>query len=127
MVLLAYAKAAAVGVAEAEAFVAETFEILEEHMWEPEHGLYAEEADAQWVKTPYRSESGNLHMCEALIAAFEGTKEQRYLDRAVLVANNITNRQAGLTKGLVWEHFREDWSADMDFDNDAKALTIFRP
>ena len=49
---------------------------------------------------PYRSESGNLHTCEALIAAYEATKEARYLDRAVLIADNICNRQAGLCQGV---------------------------
>jgi len=126
-VLLAYGKAAGVGVEGAKEYAAETFELLESHMWEEKHGLYAEEADAQWVVDPYRSESGNLHCCEALIAAYEGTKERRYLDRAVLLADNICNRQAGLAKGLVWEHYKEDWSADMEFNNDSEALKIFRP
>lgn len=126
-VLLAYSKAVEVGIEEAKAYVDETYELMESHMFEPKHGLYAEEADANWVVDPYRSESGNLHSCEALIAAYEATKEVRYLDRAVLLADNICNRQAGLAKGLVWEHYREDWSADMEFSNNAEALKIFRP
>lgn len=125
--LLAYSKAVAVGVSEAKEYMKETFELLESHMFEPKHGLYAEEADAEWVVDPYRSESGNLHLTEALIAAYEATKEAIYLDRAVLLADNICNRQAGLAKGLVWEHYHEDWSADMNFANANGALTIFRP
>jgi len=125
--LLAYAKAVGVGVTDAKPYLEETWELLETHMWDAKHGLYAEEADSNWVVDPYRSESGNLHTVEALIAAYEATKENRYLDRAVLVADNICNRQAGLTKGLVWEHFKQDWSADLDFSNDSEALTIFRP
>ena len=125
--LLAYSKAFAVGVVEAKSYVAETYDLLEAHMWEPKHGLYAEEADAEWVVDPYRSESGNLHTCEALIAAYEATEEARYLDRALLLADNICNRQAGLAKGLVWEHYRDDWSVNMEFSNGAEALTIFRP
>ena len=69
--LLAYGKAVGVGVDEARPFLEETWALLEEHMWLPQHGLYAEEADANWVVDPYRSESGNLHTCEALIAAYE--------------------------------------------------------
>jgi mannose/cellobiose epimerase-like protein (N-acyl-D-glucosamine 2-epimerase family) len=125
--LLAYSKACEVGVEEARPYLEETFELLEAHMWEQKHGLYAEEADAHWNVDPYRSESGNLHSCEALIAAYEATKEPRYLDRAVLLADNICNRQAGLAKGLVWEHYREDWSADLEFNNTSEALKIFRP
>ena len=44
----------------------ETWRTLEERMWLPEHGLYAEEADEEWRVDPYRSESGNLHMTEVL-------------------------------------------------------------
>jgi len=125
--LLAYAKAAGAGVAEAKGYLEETWDLLENHMWDANHGLYAEEADENWVVDPYRSESGNLHTCEALIAAYEATKEARYLDRAVLIADNICNRQAGLCQGLVWEHYKEDWSANFEFSNDSEALTIFRP
>ena len=126
-VLLAYSKAYGVGVEECKPFIAETFDLMEEHLFEPQYGLYAEEADASWKCTDYRSESGNLHSTEALIAAFEATKEDRYLDRAMLIANNICNRQAGLCQGLVWEHYNVDWSIDMSFNNDSEALTIFRP
>lgn len=125
--LLAYSKAVSVGVSEASEYVQETFEMMEKHMWDPKYGLYAEEADENWVVDPYRSESGNLHTTEALIAAYEATKEARYLDRAVMVADHICNRQAGLAKGLVWEHYNQDWSADMEFSNSTDALTIFRP
>merc|ERR1712196_477970 len=105
----------------------ETWELLETHMWDSKYGLYAEEADANWVVDPYRSESGNLHTCEALIAAYEGTSDKRFLDRAVLVADNMCNRQAGLCKGLVWEHYYQDRSPQWEFSNDSEALTIFRP
>jgi mannose/cellobiose epimerase-like protein (N-acyl-D-glucosamine 2-epimerase family) len=125
--LLGYSQAVAVGVEEAKFFLEETFDLLEAHMWDPSHGLYAEEADSAWVVNSYRSESGNLHCCEALIAAYQATKEARYLDRALLLADNVCNRLAGQTKGLVWEHYREDWSADLNFSNDSEALTIFRP
>eukprot|EP00937_MAST-01D_sp_MAST-1D-sp2_P004738 g4738.t1 len=130
--LLAYAAAVRVGVEEARPFLEETWLLLEEHMWDAAHGLYAEEADAQWKVDPYRSESGNLHTVEALIAAHEATvgadgAPTKYLERALLVADNVCNRQAGLTQGLVWEHFKQDWSADVDFSNDSEALTIFRP
>merc|ERR1712232_1516848 len=125
--LLGYSKAVGIGVTEAKPFLEETFDLLEKHMWDAKHGLYAEEADEKWKVSPYRSESGNLHTTEALIAAYEATKERKYLDCTILVADNICNRQAGLCKGLVWEHFKEDWSPDFDFSNESDALTIFRP
>ena len=53
-----------IGVEEAREYVEETWQTLERRLWLPEHGLYAEEADENWVVDPYRSESGNLHMTE---------------------------------------------------------------
>mmetsp|Transcript_24735 Transcript_24735/g.76281 ORF Transcript_24735/g.76281 Transcript_24735/m.76281 type:complete len:433 (+) Transcript_24735:221-1519(+) len=125
--LLAYAAATRAGCAAARPFLDETWETLEKHLFVPADGLYAEEADERWTKDPYRSESGNLHMTEALIACYEATSDEKYLDRAVLVADRVCNRAAGQTQGLVWEHFKEDWSANLEFDNDDEALKIFRP
>ena len=52
---------------------------------------------------------------KALIAAYEATKDAKFLDRAVTVADNCCNRQAGMCKGLVWEHYNEDWDDDSFF------------
>jgi len=125
--LLAYSKAVECGVESAREHVRDIYDLMEEHLWSEKFGLYAEEADENWSVTDYRSQSGNLHTCEALIAAYEATKEKLYLNRALLIAENICIRQAGLTKGLVWEHFNEDWSAQIDFKLDDPSLIIFRP
>lgn len=125
-VLLAHAHASMAGLADAHAGIAETFELLEQHFWEPQHGLYADEACADWRLSPYRGQNANMHLCEALLAAFDATGEQRYLDRAALLADHITERQATLAGGLVWEHYHADWSVDWDYNRDDKT-NIFRP
>ena len=125
--LLAYSAAVRIGVKDALPFLEETFNLMEEKLFISKFGLYAEEADAEWNLEPYRSESGNLHTVEALIASYEATKEWKYLQRALTVADGICNKAAGQTKGLVWEHFDEKWNADVDFANDNEALKIFRP
>jgi mannose/cellobiose epimerase-like protein (N-acyl-D-glucosamine 2-epimerase family) len=126
-VLLAYAHAAMAGVSEARAWVGETFDLMEQHFWEPEHGLYADEASADWsVLHPYRGQNANMHSCEALLAAFEATGELRYLHRAETLAHNITVRQAGLAGGLMWEHYHADWSVDWEYNKHDKT-NIFRP
>mgnify|MGYP006169782331 CR=1 FL=1 len=90
------------------------------------HGLYADEATADWQVLPYRGQNANMHLCEALLAAYDATGETRYLDRAALLAEHITVRQAALADGLVWEHYRADWSVDWDYNKDDKS-NIFRP
>jgi mannose/cellobiose epimerase-like protein (N-acyl-D-glucosamine 2-epimerase family) len=125
-VLLAHAHALKAGVAEAAAGLAATWDLMEARFWEPAHGLYADEATPGWQVQPYRGQNANMHACEANLAAFDATGERRYLDRALLLAQNITGRQAALADGLVWEHYRADWQVDWDYNRDDKT-NIFRP
>lgn len=126
-VLLAYSHALAAGVEEAHAWIDETWELLEERFWEPEHGLYADQASPDWSEMlPYRGQNANMHTCEALLAAFESTGERRYLLRAERIARNITVRQAARADGRIWEHYRADWQVDWEYNRDDKT-NIFRP
>ncbi|MCW7540825.1 AGE family epimerase/isomerase [Aquabacterium sp. A7-Y] len=125
-VLLAYAHAVQAGMAEAKAWLDETWELLEQRFWEPAQQLYADEATPGWQLRPYRGQNANMHATEALLAAYEATGEVRYLDRAASVAESIVQRQAGKTGGLVWEHYREDWSPDWDYNRHDRS-NIFRP
>ena len=124
--LLAHAQAFMAGLPEAHAGIAETFELLEQRFWEPDHGLYADEIGPDGVLSGYRGQNANMHMCEALLAAFDATGEIRYLVRAERLADHICIRQAALADGLVWEHYRADWSVDWDYNKDDKS-NIFRP
>ncbi|MEY2874559.1 MAG: hypothetical protein RLZZ373_1930, partial [Pseudomonadota bacterium] len=103
-----------------------TFALMEQRFWEPAHGLYADEATPDWQVGPYRGQNANMHSCEAMIAAFDATQDRRYLDRALTLATSVTQRLAGLSGGLVWEHYRPDWSVDPDYNRDDKT-NIFRP
>ena len=126
-VLLAYAHAAMAGVEPARAWIGETFDLMEHKFWSPASGLYADEAGADWsVVSPYRGQNANMHACEAMLAAFDATGQPRYLERAAELARNITVRQAALANGLIWEHYRADWSVDWDY-NRHDQTNIFRP
>ncbi|WP_310461056.1 AGE family epimerase/isomerase [Sphaerotilus sp.] len=125
-VLLAHAHALMAGIDEARAGLDATFELMEQRFWEPAHGLYADEATPDWQVGPYRGQNANMHSCEAMIAAFDATQDPRYLDRALTLATSVTQRLAGRSGGLVWEHYRPDWSVDPDYNRDDKT-NIFRP
>lgn len=126
-VLLAYASAVKAGITEAEAYVHETFALMEQHFWLPEHGLYADEASADWkIVSPYRGQNANMHSCEALIAAFEATGHEPYLDRAMLLAHNICVRQTQTTQGQIWEHYDPTWRPDWNY-NQHDPQNLFRP
>jgi mannose/cellobiose epimerase-like protein (N-acyl-D-glucosamine 2-epimerase family) len=125
-VVLAYAKALEAGMEEARGWLEETWDLMERRFWEPAHGLYADEADADWQLSPYRGQNANMHACEAWLAAYEAARDTRYLQRAQLLAANMAGRQAALAGGLVWEHYHRDWSVDWDYNRGDRS-NIFRP
>ncbi|MEQ5836108.1 AGE family epimerase/isomerase [Marinobacter sp. NFXS9] len=126
-VLLAYATAYECGISEARDGIGKAFDLMEDHFWLPDAGLYADEANADWsVLSPYRGQNANMHTCEALLAAFEATGETRYLDRAHTLARNICERQAAQGDGLIWEHYDADWQIDWDYNRD-DPRHLFRP
>ncbi|MBB1060810.1 AGE family epimerase/isomerase [Marilutibacter spongiae] len=125
-VMLAYATALKAGETEARAWMDETWALLELRYWDAAAGLYRDEATADWAFADYRGQNANMHLCEALIAAFEASADTRYLDRALTLAVNMTRRQAGLAGGLVWEHYDRYWNVDWDYHRD-DPRHLFRP
>jgi len=125
-VLLAYSTAKKAGVHEAEAWMDETWELLEKHYWDADAGLYRDEANDQWQFTDYRGQNANMHMCEAMLAAYQASDEPRYLERALQLADNMTRRQAAKADGLVWEHYDVNWNVDWKYNLD-NPKHLFRP
>jgi mannose/cellobiose epimerase-like protein (N-acyl-D-glucosamine 2-epimerase family) len=126
-VLLAYAHATMAGEDQARPWIAETFALMEQRFWDPQAGLYADEASRDWSQlSDYRGQNANMHACEALLAAHQATGELRYLERAHTVAYNITQRQAERCGGLVWEHYDTGWQPDWSFNIDDPE-NLFRP
>ena len=125
-VLVAYANARRAGIDETAAWMDETWNLLEKHFWDADTCLYRDEADAEWHFTSYRGQNANMHMCEAMLAAFEASGDRRYLERAYTLADNMTRRQAAKAGGLVWEHYDEHWEIDWDYHKD-NPKDLFRP
>ena len=126
-VLLAYSTAYKAGIKEAKNYIEETFDLMEKHFWSKDHELYSDEINSDWsIVTNYRGQNANMHTCEALIQAFESTNEQKYLDRALLIAKNICIRQAGLADGLIWEHYDTNWQINWSYNKDTPD-DLFRP
>ena len=125
-VLLAYSCARHVGIPEASGWMDETWSLLEQRFWDAEAGLYRDEASAEWLFSGYRGQNANMHMCEAMLTAFEASGEARYLDRAYALADHMTRRQAAKAGGLVWEHYDSRWEPDWDYNRD-DPKHLFRP
>ena len=127
-VLLAAALAARAGVSEADTLTGEVFELLEERFWDPGARLYVDEiAAGNWREiSPYRGQNANMHLCEAMLTAFETSREDRYLDRALTLAKRICVDLAAPAQGLIWEHYTTDWQHDWEYNRD-DAKNLFRP
>ena len=123
-VLLASSSAKLVGHPLADKMLADVSEILETKFWEEQHGAIAEEFNADWsVIAPYHGQNSNMHLTEALMAAFEATGELRYLDKAERIADLIIRRKAGENGFRVAEHFDGNWQVDKGYLGDQ----MFRP
>jgi mannose/cellobiose epimerase-like protein (N-acyl-D-glucosamine 2-epimerase family) len=125
-VLLAHAHALRAGADEARPGLEATVALMERRFWQPDHGLYADEATTDWQVGPYRGQNANMHGCEAMLAAHAATGDPQYLQRALTLAESVTQRLAGRAGGLVWEHYHPDWSVDWDYNRDDRT-NIFRP
>jgi mannose/cellobiose epimerase-like protein (N-acyl-D-glucosamine 2-epimerase family) len=125
-VLLAYGCAFKAGVAEAGEWMDETWDLLEHRYWDADAQLYRDEADVDWNFSPYRGQNANMHLCEAMLTAFDADPNPRYLHRALALAERMTQQQAAKSDGLVWEHYDAHWNIDWNYNRD-DPKHLFRP
>jgi mannose/cellobiose epimerase-like protein (N-acyl-D-glucosamine 2-epimerase family) len=135
-VLLAHAHALMAGQADAAEGLEACWQLMERRFWEPGHALYADEATPDWQVQAYRGQNANMHACEATMAAYRATKDRKYLERAVALAESVTGRLASASAqlpdvvpacaSLVWEHFAAGWAIDPEY-NRGDRTNIFRP
>lgn len=126
-VMLAGASALRAGIEQGRLLVAEMWDFLEQYFWQSEYSAYADERDVSLqTLNAYRGQNANMHICEALLAAFEATGNARYLDRAGVLAKRFALELASLNDGLIWEHYTSDWQLDMQYNID-KPDDLFKP
>jgi mannose/cellobiose epimerase-like protein (N-acyl-D-glucosamine 2-epimerase family) len=125
-VLLAYAAAKKASIITTDEKLLATYDLLEEKFWQSKYGLYADEISPDGVLSDYRGQNANMHLCEAMISAYEATQNPIFLTKAKLLAYNIVVKQADKTNGLVWEHFDINFEADWDY-NKHDPKNLYRP
>ncbi|MDP9813466.1 mannose/cellobiose epimerase-like protein (N-acyl-D-glucosamine 2-epimerase family) [Rhizobium tibeticum] len=125
-VLLAGSSAKAIAHPLADGMIADVTEVLNARFWEARHGAIAEEFNADWSPIDggtYRGQNSNMHLTEALMAAFEATGDKAYLDKAESIADLVIRRTAGSVDWRVAEHFTSEWVLDKDY----RGNEMFRP
>ena len=118
-VLLASASAKVAGHPDADRLMEDITDVLMHHFWEPDIGATSEEYSADWQAiSDYRGQNSNMHLTEALMAAFEATNDQNYLKMAESIAELIIHRHAKEQGWRVAEHFDPAWQVDRDYAGD---------
>jgi sulfoquinovose isomerase len=123
-VLLAASSAKCAGHPLADKIIADVAEVIERRFWEKSPGVTSEEYRNDWSKlSDYRGQNSNMHLTEALMAAFEATGESEYLRKAESIASFIISKHAASLGYRVAEHFDEKW----EMFNAYRGSEIFRP
>ena len=126
-VILAFATCVETGIGDARAQLYAAWELLDEKFWQPEAGLFADEASSDWrTVSDYRGQNANMHCCEALLAAFAATEDPVFLDRAYALAKTVAVDLADKADGLIWEHYTKDLAIDWEYNRD-DPKNLYRP
>lgn len=124
-VLLAGSSAKLLGHPLADQVIADVTEVIETRFWDEQVGAVREEFAADWSPiSRYRGQNSNMHMTEALMAAYEATGSTAYLKKAERIADLIIGRNAVKLGHRVAEHFNENWEVDKAYRHENE---MFRP
>ena len=123
-VLLAASSAKLVGHPLADQMLADVTAVINAKFWDDSVGAMRDEFNADWSELlPYRGQNANMHMTEALMAAFEATGDKAYLAKAERIAELIIVQHAVPLGHRVAEHFDANWALDKDYVGNE----MFRP
>lgn len=123
-VLLAAASAKVAGHPQADRLLTDVSTVLRERFWEERHGAAAEEFTRDWRSfSAYRGQNSNMHLTEALMAAFEATDDRTYLEMAESIATLLIGNITAKNEWRLPEHFNADWHIDRDYSGSP----VFRP
>ena len=123
-VLLAASSAKLVGHPLADQMLADVTEVINTRFWDDKRGAVRDEYNQDWsVLLPYRGQNANMHMTEALMAAYEATGNKGYLTKAERIADLIIAKTAIPLGHRVAEHFDENWVLDKTYEGNE----MFRP
>ena len=81
-VLLAHAHALMAGVVEAAQGLEATWQLMKSTSGNRPTGCTPTRRQPDWKLAPYRGQNANMHACEAMMAAFDATRDAKYLQRA---------------------------------------------
>lgn len=126
-VVLAASAAASAGIRGGDELLDDVLGVVEEHFWSEADAALVEEWDEEFtVREDYWGSNANMHGVECLLAAYAYTRDERWRDRAAMIAGHFIDRRARRAGWLLPEHYASDWSELRDYNRDRPA-DEFRP
>jgi sulfoquinovose isomerase len=123
-VLLAASAAKRASHPDADRLLADITDIIKTKFWEPAVGATTEDYSPDWrALDAYRGQNSNMHLTEALMAAFQATGTTMYLEMAESIAQLIVHKHAQAADWRVPEHFDGQWQVDFNYGGNP----MFRP
>lgn len=123
-VMLAASSAHVAGHPDGKALFDDVMAVLLKFFWDDEAGATTEEYTADWQPLgDYRGQNSNMHLTEALMAAFEAFGDIRCLHMAERISELVIHKHAKGEDWRVAEHFTAEWEVDKHYKGDP----IFRP
>lgn len=118
-VLLAAASGLKAGILSARDMINDIFDFMKIYFWDEVGQAYTDERDSRLeTLSAYRGQNANMHMCEALLAAWQATNDLRFLNRAETLAHRFAIELAEQSDGQIWEHYDADWQVDLNYNID---------
>lgn len=126
-IIMASATATAAGISGAAALLGEALDLLEHRYWEPRAHAGIDSFDERLQNAaPYRGMNANMHLTEALLAAFEATGERELLQRAEGIAWKLVGVPTSQGEHRIVEHYDAHWQPLPQFNAD-KVADPFKP
>ena len=125
-VVLAGASASIAGVDGAQALLERSVRLVEDRFWDEDNGAVVETWDRAFTElSDYRGLNSNMHMLEALLAAYSASGDATLLERCV----SISRLAVDAARAHDWrlpEHFDTAWRPLLDFNSERRD-DPFRP
>ncbi len=117
-VMLAGSTAVVAGLPGGEDVLADAADVFERRFWDEGPGRVVDEWDRAWTDAlPYRGLNSTMHAVEAMLAVGDVTGDAVWHRRAGRLAG-LALDLAAAHDGRLPEHFRADWSVDLELNRD---------
>lgn len=126
-ILLASSTACQAGINNSSKLLSNALDILANRYWEYDYGLALDSYDMHFNNaSSYRGINANMHLTEALLAAYSATQDTSLLTKAIGIAYRLVGEPVSKGNYRLVEHYDSHWNPLPDFNID-KPNDPFKP